>query len=131
MADWEDALTARLKGDAPLKALVGDRVHWGVAPQGAVRPFLILQILSDPRPQTMKGPIGYRDTLVQADSYGESAVQAKAVRNAAIAALAPDGTFFGVRFGRGRVTGGLTAVEDIDGVGPVRRDSIDCMIWHT
>lgn len=128
---WETALTARLEGDAGVAALVADRIYWLVAKQGVARPLIVLQTISDPRPMTMKGFIGYRDSMVQIDCYADLLATAQAVREAVIAALADDATVGGVRFGRLRIDDVFQSFEEVEGEKPVRRERIDCVIWHS
>jgi hypothetical protein len=67
----EEALTAILLADARLSQVVGNRVHWDVAPQGAVRPYVILQVVSSSADTTASGRSGMETARVQIDAYGE------------------------------------------------------------
>lgn len=60
----EEALRGILKHIAP--------VHWGMAPQGSLRPFIVLNVVSAARGRTSDGVLGPRETRVQADIYAET-----------------------------------------------------------
>lgn len=47
-------------------------VHWGMAPQGSVRPFIVLTRVSGGRNYTTDGLTGPRAARVQADCYATS-----------------------------------------------------------
>lgn len=69
----QEALTALLLGDAGLTAQVGDRVHWMRRPATVTgRPYLNLQVVSDPRLYHSKGTADLRRTRVQADIWGDT-----------------------------------------------------------
>lgn len=125
----ETQLRTRLLDDAPVAAIVGTKVHWGVRPQGEAYPSLVLMIVSDPRPQDYKGNIAHRPTRVQADCYGTTRAQAVALRESVIAAIVPTATVGGVTFRRAFVNNVLNRDEYSD-TGLVFRDMVDFEIWH-
>ena len=131
---WEVALIQRLLAHAPLTALVGTRIRAVRAEEKDAYPFVVVQTVADPRPRTMEAPQGFRESMVQIDccTTGASAgLQAITIRDAVLAALEPDGTFFGVRFETARIANVRPSGEQLDGGEFIRRESVDCMIWHS
>ena len=83
-----EALTSLLLADPPLAALVADRVHWLRLPRRVSGfPYLNLQVISDPGDYHTLGDSGWHSTRVQADAWGESYSDAKAVERALRARL--------------------------------------------
>lgn len=125
----ETALRTRLKNNAGVSALVGTRIDWGVRPQNAALPCIVLTIVADQRPQHMGGLMDSRATRVQIDCYGQTRASAVALREAVIAAILPQATVSGVTFQRAFID----TVRNIDAqtdTGVVFRDMIDAQIWH-
>jgi Protein of unknown function (DUF3168) len=83
----EDAVTLLLLNDPRLAQLVGNRVHWDVAPQGTARPYLILQVASADVDTTMEGRSGLETNRLQMDAYADSSPAAKNVARFAFEAL--------------------------------------------
>lgn len=129
MADFEQALLARLVADSGVAALAGSRLYWGIIPQGKARPYVRLQVISDPRPQHLKGYFGARQTRVRADCMADKYGDARALAAAVIAALAEPATQDGVHFGRTKAEGPRTDGEDTDS-GFVHRASVDLLAEH-
>lgn len=131
---WERALRQRLIDDVGVSALIGKTggapsIDWTVSPQGAADPRIVLTTISDPRPQTHDGPDSIRPTRVQVDVIGDGRAEVVALREAAITALMPGGTYSGITFDRGFVD----AVQDMGSRGETaftHRDRIDFIIWH-
>lgn len=129
----EEALTAVLKADAALKLLIADRVHWGRAPQGAPRPYVILQVISADVDQTMEGRNGLERTRLQVDAYSDRALEAKAISARVILALEA------ARGARGETMLHNVSVDSRrdfqpdggEGKQPLFRRQTDLMIWHT
>lgn len=130
MADLESALVARLLADAPLAALVGTRIHWNFVPQGKALPYIRLQVISDPRPQTLKDYDAARLTRVQVDCMADKSATATAMGMAVIAAVAGPDTVSGVIFGRAKAEGPRGGGEDVPGTGFVHRASLDLLVEH-
>lgn len=134
---WEAALRRRLLADGALSALVADRVFWRLRQQGSALPAVVLTLISDPRPQTLKGFQGNRGSLVQFDCWadggkdGEENTRAEvaALREAVIAALAGPFAQDGVQFSRSMFDPVRDLGEATD-TGFVHRDSFDATIWH-
>lgn len=98
--DFESALRARLLAAAPVTSLVEQRITWVNRPQGSALPAITLQIIDDDRAQHMAGFQGLQRVVVQLDIWATSYGQGKALKEAVIAALAPENTSNGIHFER-------------------------------
>ncbi|WP_454599121.1 hypothetical protein [Qipengyuania sp. SM2507] len=133
---FEAALRVRLQDDPATEELLGvhpddeaKSIDWTVRRQGAPLPAIVLETISDPRPQTHDGFDGIRPTRVQVSCLAADKTTAVALREAAIAAMVPAGTFAGVQFDRARVD----AVRDLGrqtDTGFIHREAIDFIFWH-
>jgi hypothetical protein len=81
------AIIARLEADAAVAAIVGDRVHWLVRPQGTPLPALVLQLISETRTQHLKGFDDAFEARVQLAALSERYSESRALIEAATAAL--------------------------------------------
>ncbi|OMQ44929.1 DUF3168 domain-containing protein [Ensifer sp. 1H6] len=127
----EEALTALLLADARVKQLVGDRVHWGRAPQGERAPYLVLQVIGGRPDYHAQGPSGLVDARVQADSYGEKYLATKNLSDAVIALLSGyRGEVAGTRLQAGFVDAARDLPTETD-VKRLFRRSADIIIWHS
>lgn len=129
MADLETSLRARLKADAAFVAAGSANVEWEEQPPERPLPHTTLQVISDPRPQHLKGFDGARETRVQADCRAETPKIAKAMARALIAAVATPGTYFGHQYGRVGVEGPRALNEEANN-STVFRQSVDLLIRH-
>ncbi|MFZ5719202.1 MAG: tail completion protein gp17 [Pseudomonadota bacterium] len=132
----EAALTAALKANAALTALVGGaaapRIHWDKLPARKAVPALILhQVASGPVQHTMRGRVPTTEWVVQFDGWGGTKADSIAVREAVLAVLdalkaAPLMAF------PDSFHSDWTAAEgpDADGSTDLYRASIDARIWH-
>lgn len=104
--------------------------HWGGAPQGSRRPFVVLRLVSQPRPVTQEGlRPGTVRSRVQADCYGETYFGGLELARDLIDRVE------GRRVGRfqGIFVAGvrdLTGPDDI-GTGVAHRRAVDLLINHT
>jgi hypothetical protein len=128
----EEALIARLLAAAPLTALVGNRINWGLRVQGEPLPALTLANVSPGRSYTYKGAAGLSGPRVQFDGYAADFLTAKAIARALIAALEQPATVAGISFApafldaeRGPDT------EELGGGLRVERVSLDFFIWFS
>lgn len=71
---FEDALEARMRADEVIVEPIGGRIEWGRRIDAVSA--LTLQIVSDPRPQHMKGFHSVRSTDVQIDVWSATAGEA-------------------------------------------------------
>ena len=125
MADMQTALRKRI-----LAAGAAPRVIWGrKIPQGTALPYLQLQVVSDPRPEHLKGYNRARETRVQADCKAESYAEATAMAEALVSLLKPPATIDGIKFGHTKAVGPQDLGEDT-AAGFVHRMSLDLLVWH-
>lgn len=132
--NWEQALRQRLLDDPGVAALVGSdggikSIDWTVRRQGAPLPAIVLQLISDPRPQTHDGFDSIRPSRVQMDVIGDDRGAVVALRDAGIAALVLAGTFEGIRFDRAKVDS-VRDLGRLDNDIFRHRDSVDFIFWH-
>lgn len=127
--NWEQALRQRLLDDLAVAAIAGGRIEWEIQPQGAQRPNVTLQLVSDSRPDNLAGVPAHRQSRVQFDCRAETKAAAAALREAVIAALRAPATSNSVTFGRGEVAGVRAFLETTE-TGTVYRDSIDLLLMH-
>ncbi|MGI3169986.1 DUF3168 domain-containing protein [Pseudooceanicola sp. C21-150M6] len=83
----EEELRELLRGETGISGLVGERVDWGVTPQGTAYPNIVLNTVGGAEGMTMQGPDGLFMGMVQVDCYGETYASAKTVSRAVIAVL--------------------------------------------
>jgi hypothetical protein len=124
----QGALRARLLAAAPVTALVGQRVYWVDRPQASQLPAIVLQVISDPRPQHLKGFEDLRETRVQMDIFGTSYGQVRTLTEAALAAVVPENTSNGIIFNRALVDGARDLGERTE-TQFIHRHSTDLLIW--
>jgi hypothetical protein len=120
--DMTGALRARLSGVA------GGRIYWVERPQSSALPSVTLQIISDLRPQHLKGFDELRDTRVQIDCWGKNYAEAVAVKEAALAALVPENTANSIRFDRA-IVDGERDLGEMAGTTFIHRASVDLVVW--
>jgi hypothetical protein len=77
-----------------LSPLVDGRVYFGIAPEDAAHPRLIIQTVSGTTGFTLFGWDGYSDMSIQIDAWGESYLQALALAGEAFIAMTTDGEDF-------------------------------------
>lgn len=104
----EESLRAHLAASADLVALVDQRIQWAVREDA---PSLALHLIDALPDWTLKGPSGLVQTRVQFDCWADEFLAAKAIGDAVLASLPPQGAVLhGVKFhscvvldtGRGR-----------------------------
>lgn len=130
MADFATALRARLIAAGPVNALVGSKVYWSIAPQAAALPYIVLQTISDERPQHLAGYNGARSPRVQCDCFATTYAAARDLAEKVIAAVATPATVGGVQFGRVKAEGPRDLGEDTSS-GFIHRASLDLLVEHT
>lgn len=130
MADFAAALKARFEAAGAVAGAVGQRIYWNIVPQNAARPYVRLQVISDPHLQHLKGDEGARDTRVQCDCVAETHSAAHAIAEALIEATRLPETVGGVKFGRRTVEGPRDLGEDVPGKF-IHRANLDLIIRHS
>lgn len=88
----EEDLRAHLAASVPLAALIADRIQWAVR-EGA--PSLAMHLIDAPPDWTLKGASGLVQARVQMDAWADTFLGAKAIGDAAKAALPATGQVIG------------------------------------
>lgn len=83
----DEAFWTLLTGIPAVQAVVADRVFWGVAPQDAPAPYLVLTVVSSVDHPHMQGAGGFWQYRVQVDSIGADRPAARGLSRAVRAAL--------------------------------------------
>lgn len=73
----EEAFRTILLNASPVTALVGNRISYNSATQGAGFPYIVLHVIDDAEQHTYKGPDGLSQGRVQVDCYAATYGQAK------------------------------------------------------
>lgn len=123
--DMQGALRARITGAS---TTAGNRVYWVDRPQASLLPAVTLQIISDFRPQHLKGFDQTRDTRVQIDCWAATYAAAIALKEAVLAAVVPINTSNGIRFDRAIIDGERDLGERIE-TQFIHRASVDLVVW--
>ena len=95
----EAALRTRLKNDAGVTAIVGNRIDWDERPQATAYPALVLETVVGIDDQHMQG-FTLQETRIQFNCFAADKKTAVALRDAVKAAIAPPATVGGVEFMR-------------------------------
>lgn len=130
MGDYREDLRSLILADVPVSTLVGTRVAWGVAGHNWPAPYIVLNTVSDERPQHLKGYNAARVSRVQCDCFGSSHAVATDLADKVVAAVGTPAEIGDTRFGRVKAEGPVDRSEDVKGVGPVFRASMDLMAEH-
>lgn len=128
--DMQAGLRARLLADGDVASMVGARIYWVERPQAADLPAITLQVISDPRPQHLKGLEGARGTTIQCDCWAATYASALTLARAVIAALLPPATVEDKKFGGAQITGQRDLSETADSGPSIHRQSVDFIIRH-
>lgn len=124
----EEGLRAYLLGQGAVTALVGDRVYYGEAPEGAAKPLVVVRRVSTPRGYAQLGPTGLAWPRVQLTIRAERQQEAVEVADALRQALN------GYRGMMGTVqVDAVFVVNEVDGFGFGSRTYeriMDVIIWH-
>ena len=83
----EEELRALLLAASGVTNIAGDRVNFGVNPQGAILPAVVLNVVSSLTDMHMNGSGGLEQGRVQVDCYGDTFAVAKLLSRAVIATL--------------------------------------------
>ena len=96
--DMEGALRARLLAAPAVTGLAQQRVYWENRPQGSALPAIVLDMVTDIRDQTLGGFQSLLAAHVQASVYALSFAEKKQLKEAVIAAIAPQSEANGIWF---------------------------------
>lgn len=127
--NFDQAVAARLLGNAAVAALVGTRVDWERLPQGSLMPAIVLTIVVDERPQTYKRFQTTRGTATQIDCYAATKPGSVTLRDAVLAAVLAPAAIGGVRFQQAQDVSLRRAYEKRDATERYR-EIIDLTLWH-
>lgn len=83
----EEALRALLAGNAPLTALVAQRIYWGAIPQDATDPCVVMYRITGAPGYHMQGSDGLESSIVQVNVRAMSTTSMWAVSRAIKAKL--------------------------------------------
>lgn len=126
---WEAAVVARLLESPAIAQMIADRVEWDdLAPDSAL-PAVMLQTISDPRPQNHDGFDPFRGTRVQVNCLARTKTEANALLELAIPVLVAPAFSGGVTFLQSFVDGGRSDAERTS-TGRICRAQADLIIWH-
>jgi hypothetical protein len=123
MADFLTDFRDRLSTVTP-------KVHPNFVPEGTGLPYIRYQVISDPRPEHLKGYQTARQSRVQVDCFAATYGAARQLAENVIAAVDTPGVYGTTRFGRVKAEGPMDRGEDIDGLGYVHRLHLDLIIEH-
>lgn len=98
-------------------------------PQKAARPYATYQVISDPRPEHLKGYDRSRQSRVQVDVIAATYGEARGVSEDIIAAVAAPGVHGGTRFGRVKAEGPRDLSEETAS-GTISKASTDLLVDH-
>lgn len=125
----EESLRTLLLGTAGVTAIAGTRIDWGISPQGAALPRLVLTEVGAQADTVHSGPSGLRETRVQIDCWAATFKAAKQLARAVEAAL------IGRRFTQGttKFSGAFldasrSFTDTVNG-DPLFRTSLDVRLW--
>lgn len=125
----ETALRSRLQAASAVTNIVGASIFWTERPQRSAYPAVVLQTISDERPQHMKGLNDFRPTRVQIDCFALKRDTVVTLREAVIAAVLPEATASSVSFRRAFVNDVSDRSRNTE-TGFVHRDLVDITFWH-
>lgn len=130
MADFAIALRGRIVAAPTVSADLGTRLYpRDKVPQNATKPYATYQVISDPRPEHLKGYQRARQSRVQVDVFADTYEKARSIGENIIAAVATPGTFGGIKFGRVKGEGPRDLSEETAS-GTVSRASLDLLPEH-
>jgi hypothetical protein len=132
--DLSAALLKRLDNDAATTALVGTRKYWVTRGQADPLPAIVLQVISEDRPQHLDGFEDMRTARVQVSALALKYGQARQVLEAAIAALVPPAivsdAISAIHLWRASVEGPRDTAEEVTGTGMVHRPIADLIVRY-
>jgi hypothetical protein len=126
--DVDAALMTCLKAHAGLAALVGTRIHFDEAPQGAVMPYVVILDVSNTVDEDHQGEIDVEQPTKQFSAYAATRAEAKTVARQLRLALAAWSTL-GLQHAR-RLSERIVAVVDEDGMIHARFAALEYEITH-
>jgi hypothetical protein len=131
MADLATAFHDRLIANGAVNAVVSTRIYWGVVPQGAALPYVRLHVISDPRPEHLKGYQGSRRTRIQASCFASSFGAAKQLGTKIVQAVSAPWSATGGRVGRVKCEGPRDGQGTDTPNGFIHHQIVEAMMEHT
>lgn len=122
MAFMEDLRTRAMAAGAA-------QFHWVEAPEKTALPYAVATVVSDPRPQHLKGYVAMRVTRVQIDCFDKTGKAAGDLAELLITALGEPGTVGTTKFGRCRAEGPVDLTVEAGGR-TVHRKMIELFVAH-
>jgi len=130
MADFAIVLRGRIVAAPAVAADLGSRLYpRDKVPQTAIKPYATYQVISDPRPEHLKGYDGARQSRMQIDIYADTYERARLIGENIIIAVAMPGAQGGVRFGHTKGEGPRDLSEESVS-GTISRASLDLLTEH-
>lgn len=127
-----EQLTARLLGVEPLTALIGQRFNWGRRVKKEGLPALTAMQVSPGRFTLHSGADATGNPRIQFNSYGATAAEAKAVKDALLTAMETKATEGGIAFSFAILDGERgPMIEDTGGGKTVARYEQDFIVWFS
>ena len=130
---WRGDLVTRLRTDAALATLLGQRIAWfeNARSWGETYPQLVLQEISPGREYTHNGPDGLDEPRVQFDIYAESGTAIEAIEVALLAEMEREAVQGGTRFHFAFLQGRrMLPPDDLANQTRVLRMSMDFNFFH-
>lgn len=136
MADFATSLRSLLVADAGVAGVVSTRIYWGIVPQTATLPYVRLSIISDVRPEHLKGYLASRRTRVRASCFANSFGAAKQLGAKIVKASQTPSSNADGRIGRIKAEGPRTASDMLDEggdtpAGYIHHQIVDLMMEHS
>lgn len=130
MADFVSALQGWITTTPAIASDLGTRLYpRDKVPQNVAKPYGMYQVISDPRPEHLKGYDRTRQSRVQiwivADTYGAARIISEKI----ITAVAVPGIHGGIKFGRVKAEGPRDLSQDTAS-GTVSMASTDLLVEH-
>lgn len=131
MVDFVIALRGRIVAAPAVSTSLGSRLYpVNKVPQNAAKPYAYYQVISDPRPEHLKGYDSARQSRIQIDIVADDYATARAIGENIIETVAVPGTHGGIRFGRTKAEGPRDLSEETAS-GTISRASLDLLPEHT
>lgn len=131
MADLASAFRDRLLADAGVSAIVGTRIYWGAVPQSAALPYVRLHVISDPRPEHLKGYQSTRTTRIQASCFAATFGAAKQLGGRIVQALGVPWMAAGGRVGRVKCQGPREGQGSESPNGFIHHQIVEALMEHS
>lgn len=122
----EEALRALLLGATAVTSKAGQRVDWGLRPQGQPMPAIALTVINDGAESHSLDGAGVSQALVQVDCYGATYGAAKTLARAVRVLL--DGKTTAAF--QGIFLNGARDLSETDSVTPIHRVSMDFTVFY-